>query len=267
MKTVLATILLAAFALNASAHEYWLEPDSFFPIPNQMTGVHLFVGEALKREEERVYQGAKTTSFQLFGPTGIFDLRPLADEDKSPILKFSSDKPGTFLFSMERDAAYITLDPAKFEDYLRDEGMSYIVAERNRLGESTKDGRERYSRYIKMLLQVGDGQSGIVKNRVNSRLEIVPLDNPYSKKPGQTMELQVWFDKRPLAKYTIFADSREGDKIVTQKLTTDEDGKADLKLTSKGSWLVRLVVMKRCEKRCENADWESFWGALSFGVR
>ena len=267
MKTVFAIVVLFLLAGSGAAHEYWFEPDSFFLNPNQSTNLHLYVGEALKKDEERVYQASKTRSFQLFGPTGVFDLRTMADDDKSPVLKFGSDKPGTFLFSMERNWSYITLDAAKFEDYLRDESMDYVIAERKKLGESSKEGRERYSRFIKTLLQIGDSQTGIVKNRVNTQLEIVPLDNPYTKKAGQTVTFQVWFDRRPLADAVIFADNRDGDKLVTQKLTTDKEGKTALKLNNKGIWLVRLVVMRRCEKRCEGADWESYWGALSFGVK
>ncbi|CAN5376483.1 DUF4198 domain-containing protein [soil metagenome] len=267
MKTLLYFVFLLIAASPVAAHEYWFAPDSFFLIPHQSTNVHLFVGEALKMDEERVYQGSKTASFQMFGPSGTFDLRSMSDEEKSPILKFASDSAGTFLFSMERNWSYITLEAGKFEDYLRDEGMEYIIPQRAKLGESKKEGKERYSRFLKTLVQVGDSRTGIVKDRVNTKLEIVPLDNPYSKRTGQTLPFQIWFDRRPLANYAVFADNRDGKDIVTQKLTADKDGVVNLKLTRRGIWLVRLVVMKRCEKHCEGADWESFWGALSFGVK
>ena len=34
-----------------------------------------------------------------------------------------------------------------------------------------------------------------------------------------------------------------------------------------GLWLVRLVYMQRCPADCGAADWESYWGAFSFGAR
>ena len=156
MRVLFSILILMAAAVSAAAHEYWLEADNFFLNVGQATPLHLLVGEALKKEEERVYQGGKTVSFQLFSPIGKFDMRSMADEDVSPILKFSSDRSGTYLFTMERNWSYITLEADKFEAYLRDEGMDYIIAERQRLGESKKEGRERYSRFIKTAIQVGD---------------------------------------------------------------------------------------------------------------
>ena len=233
----------------------------------QVTKLHLFVGEALKKEEERVYQAAKTNSFQLLSPSGPFDVRTMADADKSPILNFSSNYPGTYLFSMERNWSYITLDADKFEAYLKDEGMGYIITERQRLGETKKEGHERYSRFLKSIVQVGDNVTGNSKTRIGSKLEIVPLDNPYRKKVGGMLSFQVWFDGRPLTEHTVFADNRDGDSITTQELKTDKGGVAEVKLNRKGIWLIRVVHMERCETRCGEADWESFWGALSFGVK
>lgn len=265
--SIIAFVAMLFISSTTLAHEYWFECDSFFLKVNERTNLRLFVGEALKKDEERPYQASKTDSFQMFSSGETFDVRSLAEDDKSPVLKFSADRSGTFLLSMERNWSYIKLDAAKFEDYLREDGMEYIIAERKRLGESAKEGRERYSRYVKTLVQVGDSRTGSAKARVGSRLEIVPLENPYSKKPGDNLKLQVYFSGFPLADRTVFADSRDGETYSTQKIITDKDGKFTVKLTNKGVWLIRLVHMQRCVKNCAEADWESFWGALSFGVK
>ena len=92
----------------------------------------------------------------------------------------------------------------------------------------------------------------------------MPLENPYAKKPGDKLKFQILFDTKPLAGYAVFADNRDG---TTQKITTDKHGKFSIKPDHIGLWLVRLVVMKRCtETDCGEADWQSFWGALTFGV-
>lgn len=260
-------MVLSLTAVSAAAHEYWFEPDNFFLQPRESTPLHLFVGEALKKDEERPFQALKTTSFQMFSSADTFDLRTMAEDGISPIFNFSADKSGTYLFSMERNWSYIKLDADKFEDYLREDGMQYIIAERKRLGESKTEGRERYSRYLKTLIQVGDSRGGKVTNRVNTKLEIVPLDNPYSKKTGDKCRFQIWFARRPLTGTVVFADNRDGETVVSQKLTTDKEGKISIKLDRKGVWLIRMVFMQRCEKNCGQADWESFWGALSFGVK
>ncbi len=267
MRPFLAIVIAVAATANIFAHGYWFEADNFSVKLNEKTGIRLFIGEALKKEEERPYQASKTVAFQMFSTAGSFDMRSMAEDGTMPLLNFSADRSGTFLLSMERNWSYIKLEANKFEDYLREDGMDYIIAERRRLGESKKEGRERYSRFIKMLFQVGGSRSDAAMTLVGSKLEIVPLENPYSKKVGDNLKLRIYFGGFPLTENVVFADNSDGDKYSTQKLTTDKDGKVVVKLDRKGVWLVRLVFMQRCEKNCGEADWESFWGALSFAVK
>lgn len=165
---------------------------------------------------------------------------------------------------MERNWSYIKLEPQKFEDYLREDGMEYISAERAKAGETAKQGRERYSRFIRSLLQVGDKRDDTYKKPVGLKLEIMPLENPYAKRVGDELKFQVIFDGKPLADRTVFADNRAS---KTQKMTTDKNGRVTIKIDRSGLWLVRLVTMRRCAAECGEADWESFWGAITFGVR
>lgn len=264
---LLSAIFLPLFSAICFSHDYWLETDNFFLKLNEPSQVRLLVGDALKKDEEKPYQASKTVSFDMLSTDGKFDMRTLVEDETTPLLKFSSDHAGTFLLSLERNWSYTKLDAEKFEAYLREHGMEYILDERKRLGESNKEGNERYSRFIKTLIQVGDNRTGSAKTRVGSKLEIVPLENPYSKKSGENFKLQIYFGGIPLAEKAVFADNRDGEEYSTKKLTTDKDGKITVKLDRKGLWLIRLVYMQRCTKNCNEADWESFWGALSFGVR
>ena len=164
---------------------------------------------------------------------------------------------------MERNWSYIELAAKKFEDYLREDGMEYIIAERKKLGESQKPGKERYSRFIKSLLQVGDKHDSTYKKKLEMKLEIIPLENPYQKKAGDNIKFQVLFNGKPLADKTVFASNRNSSK---QKVKTDKNGRFSFTIEKEGLWLVHLVYMQRCQKECNEADWESFWGAFSFGV-
>lgn len=263
-KFLFATIFLCLCSNAIFAHEYWFEPETFFPAPKAKIAVHLYVGDGLvKDREERVYETKKTDMFQLFSTFKTWNLKTSLTEGQMPIYEFSADKSGNYLLAMERNWSYITLEPQKFEDYLVEDGMEYISKEREKLGESSKPGRERYSRYIKTLLQVGDKRTDVYKKKLGMKLEIMPLENPYSKKVGDTLSFQVLFDGKPLVGKTVFANNRDSE---TQKMTTDKDGKFSMKIEKKGLWLARLVYMQRCAKDCGEADWESFWGAFSFGA-
>jgi uncharacterized GH25 family protein len=268
MKSKILSTMICAVLLSGSAfaHEYWFEPETFFPALGQKTVVRLYVGDGLiKDREERPFQLAKTTMFQLFSASAqTLNLKTSLVDEALPIYHFSPDRAGNYLLAMERNWSYIKIEPQKFESYLREDGMDYILDERERLGESSKEGRERYSRFIKSLLQVGDKRDETYNKTVGLKLEITPLENPYSKKLGDKLAFQILFDGKPLVGKTAFADNRKG---ATQKMTTDSEGKVTMKIDRSGLWLVRLVVMQRCTKDCNEADWESFWGAYSFGMK
>jgi len=265
IKNLPVIIFAFLFSTSAFAHEYWLEPENFFPASNEKTVVHLFVGDGLiKDREERPFQLNKTPMFQLFSGYKIWDLKSSLQNDAMPIYNFSAERPGNYLLAMERNWSYVKLEAAKFADYLREDGMEYILAEREKRGESQKEARERYSRFIKSLLQVGGKRDGIYKKQLGLKLEITPLENPYSKKVGEKLKFQVRFNGEPLVDRAVFAENRNAD---LQKLITDKKGNITVNLSQNGLWLVRLVVMQRCETDCGEADWESFWAAFSFGVK
>lgn len=267
LRPIAAALLILFASATAFSHEYWFEANNFFLRVGEATSIRLFAGSELRSESEMPFQASKTNSFQMFTPNGTFDMRTMAEDERKPVVNFSADQAGTYVLAMERGWSYIGLDADKFEEYLNEDGMQYIVEERKRLGETKKQGRERYSRYIKTMVQVGANRTGNAKSRYGGRLEIVALDNPYSKKAGETMQFQVYFNGAPLASKTVFADNRDGDATSTMKLITDKDGKVSVKLDRKGIWLIRLVFMQRCLRACGDADWESFWGSLSFGLK
>lgn len=265
IKFLFPVVFIVFLAATALAHEYWLEPETFFPAVNQKTVVHLYVGDGLVKDRaERPFQLAKTEAFQLLSASDSRDLKTSVSDGALPVYNFSADRAGNYLLAMNRDWSFIKLAPQQFEDYLREDGMEYIIAERKRLNESKKEGRERYARFIKSLLQVGDLRDETFKRLVGSKLEIVPLENPYSKKVGDSLNLQILFEGKPLLGRTVFANNRNS---KPQKMTTDGEGKFAMKIDHSGLWLVRLVFMQRCASDCKDADWESFWSAFTFGVK
>lgn len=266
LKIISLFVLTFLCASNSNAHEYWFEPETFFPAPNEKTAVHLYVGDGLsgKDQEERPFQAEKTPQFKLYSAEKVFDLKRSLVEAALPVYNFSAEKPGNYLLAMERNWSYIKLESKKFEDYLREDGLEYVIAERAQRGESAKEGAERYSRFIKSFLQVGNRRNDVYKINLGMKLEIMPLENPYTKKVGDKMKFQILFDGKPLGNRTIFADNRGS---ATQKMTTDKNGKFTVAIEKNGLWLVRLVNMQRCAADCGEAVWESFWGAVTFGVK
>lgn len=261
-----AVAVLLFAALPAFSHDYWFVPEIFFAPERASIGVRLIVGDEFKIQEERPLQKEKTSRFQMFSAERTEDLLTAGTEGQNPVTRLTVGASGNYLIAMERKNQPITLEAKKFTDYLTEEGLDGIVAERRQRGESQKAGRERYSRYLKLLLQIGDRHDETYKRVVGQRLEIIPQANPYEMKLGDRLRVRVFFDTKPLAGAKVFAYSHDGGAVREQAVKTSSEGLVEFTIDKPGEWLVRLVYMRRCEK-CDAADWESFWGAYSFGVK
>jgi uncharacterized GH25 family protein len=267
IKPILIATAVLFVATAAFPHDYWIEPEKFFPAIGVSVPVRLFVGEELISREERVLQKEKTVRFQMFSQDATEDLMAAGNDGQSPIAQVVFKSPGSYLIAMERNQSYIKLDAQKFTDYLREEGLNDIIEQRMKSGESQTEGREQYSRYLKSLVQVGNRRDDTYKREMGFRLEIIPINNPYPLKIGDSLLVRVLFEGKPLAGAKIEALCRyenEGrGRFVTM---TSSSGTALFKIEKSGVWAVRLVHMRRCSN-CKDADWESLWASYSFGVR
>lgn len=266
MKPIIAGLLLLLVAGNAPAHDFWMQPETFFPALDRPVAVRLFVGDGFVVETERAFEKKPTTRLKHLNMEKTTDLLAQGREGKKPFAQATFSHAGHHWIVLERDRRAIRLEADKFNEYLAEEGLEKVLEQRRLLREDRKPGRERYSRYLKSLVQAGDKGDEAWKKLAGQRLEIVPLADPYSLKPGAALKVKVLFEGKPLVNVPLFAINKSGEKIDRQKLTTGMDGTAELKLSRAGVWLIRLVHMRRCPD-AEEADWESFWSSLTFAVR
>ena len=259
----LLTLFLAA--APATAHDYWIEPATFSPAAGKPVAVRVYVGDHFKSEGERPFQKKPTVRFRLVSAKETADLARTGREGRTPMGEAVCPRPGCHWIDLRRGAVPIKLEADKFNRYLAAEGLDAVREQRRRAGEDRQPGRERYSRCLKCLLRVGAGDDAW-KRVLGQQLEIVPLADPASVKPGGTLRVRVQFEGKPLAKAAVFALRKDGGKVTTQRLRTDAEGTAAVVLAGKGVWLVRLVHMRRCTGNAD-ADWESVWAALTFEVK
>ncbi|MFQ5730961.1 MAG: DUF4198 domain-containing protein [Planctomycetaceae bacterium] len=262
----LAGMWAALSVSAANAHDYWLQPKRFDVAVNMRVPVRLFVGDQFAREIERKFQRKPTLRFELVSKTETIDLAKTAKEDAKPYGQIRPAMPGTHWIALDRDVRHITLNAEKFARYLRHENLHAVLKARKAAGEEAMPGRERYSRYIKCLIHAGGKRDDTWKRVLKQRLEIVPLADPSAVRPGGKLKVRILFEGKPLAKAPVFALHKAEKRARTQSTTTDADGIAEFAINRKGVWLVRLVHMRRCIK-CPKADWESFWGAMTFAVK
>lgn len=258
--------MLLTAASPAAAHDYWLEPDTFFPQLNSSVALRLLIGDGFVNEQERPFQKKLTLRLELIGAGKTTDLAALAEEGRKPLAKVHIDKPGCYWVVLDRDWAYLTLEAKKFSAYLLEEGLQNILDERAKAKEMNQPGKERYRRYLKCLLRAGAESDDAWKRTFGQALEIVPLANPAGLKVGDTLHVKVLFEGKPLTKAPTFAHARSGKDVNRTALKTDQQGIAAIPLKSTGPWLVRLVHMRRCTADAK-VDWESHWSSFTFSLR
>lgn len=263
-----AGLLVAAPAV---AHDFWVVPaELVMPEPKEakVIDVSLYVGEHFVAESEKPFQRDRLVTFQHVHGGKRDDLlsaKPALFEDgKPPLARLPVQGAGGHLLAMDRVAINIELTAPRFDDYLAHEGLGHLVTERARLGEREKPGRERYSRYLKTLIQVGDARDDSFKEVTGAALELVPEQNPVFVESGATLPVQIRFRGQPLPGVRLEALSRDGADIRSAMITADGAGIARVPIDRKGVWLLRMVHMVRCEG-CPDADWESFWTSYTFG--
>lgn len=252
----LVACLLSLAAWPAGAHDFWIEPSSFHPPPGSVVSVSLRVGENFIGDTVR-RQSSLITRFAVLQDG---EEQPIAGSDNmDPAGLFEAEGQETSLIVYEGGGSRIDLPAKRFDDYLIQNGLSDIVAERARRGEQDRAGRERFYRNAKTVL-AGRYRSDRVTRPVGLRYEIVPLNDPTAE--ARTLDMQVLLDGEPLAGAQVEAIARDRShaRIVMQ---SDAGGKVRLHLPQAGVWLIRSVHVRRAGW-FSDVDWESDWASLTF---
>lgn len=265
LQTLLVAMLLAAAPGAAQAHDFWLGAER--GPGNDRTAVRLWFGHHLAAEGEQPYSAARTTSLRLLRDGSDTDLAPLAVDGAQPFLQLPGADGRPMLLALDRAPTALTLASARFDAYLDEEFLADI---RSLRGADAPDGRERYTRHVKLLLDPAAG-SDLHARRLGQALEIVLLDAPVAPAAGRQLRARVLFDGAPLPgrTVTILSDA-DGlpatDNARVATAVTDADGTVRFAFDQAGTLMLRLVHMQPCTVACDGADWRSYWGAFAVRV-
>lgn len=152
----------------------------------------------------------------------------------------------------------------KFFEYLKEDHIDGVA---DKVDKRKTEQKERYSRYVKCLLQSENVfTDNLYKKITGQEFEIILLQNPYTLHIGDKLSAQVFFHGKPVASKTITARNRIGNESATvQKAVTDKNGICQFTLTRKGEWFLHATYMIPCPDK-QDSDWESFWTSYSFAV-
>jgi Domain of unknown function (DUF4198) len=200
--------------------------------------------------------------FALVGPSGETPMLGLEGSDPAGIARI----PGGGLFTVvyQSNDNPLELEAAKFEDYLRDEGLERIIALRAERGQTSRPGHELFYRCAKALAQAGKPQGGGFDRALGLDLELVPDANPYALGPGGVLSVRLLYEGKPLEGALVMALLRTAPESP-EKHRSDASGRAVFTVSKPGDWLIKAVHMIPARPG-KDADWESFWASLTFRI-
>ncbi|MBI2403355.1 MAG: DUF4198 domain-containing protein [Gemmatimonadetes bacterium] len=259
-----AAALLATSALLA--HDLFLKLDTYFVQPNATVRIPVLNGTFAKSEAP--VNPNRLADISLVSPAGRARLTPTAwstDSTRS-WLTIQTGVPGTYRAGASVRPNRIELTGAQFNDYLKEDGILDLLEERTRKGELEKPARERYSKHVKAVFQVGDARTGNFGTVLGYPAEIVPLENPYTLPVGGELSVRCLVDGKPVANQIVLwgGDGPSG-PIAQRSSRTGSDGALRVKLDAAGRWYVKFVHMVPLAE--PDFDYESQWATLTLEVR
>jgi len=277
MKRCIIFALLCIFATALSAHDMFLKLQSFFLKPRAQASIALYNGTFDK--SENVITRDRMLDVSVAGPNSERahpDTAQWRNAGNVSMLEITTGDAGTYVVGVSTKPRMLALAAKDFNAYLLHDGLLDTYEARKKNNALEKDARELYSKHIKAVVQVGDKRSDGFKARLGYPVEIVPLQNPYSLKEGETLEVLVLSHGTPLANALVYANfaghqahakTANGEERHEEAVTTrtDANGVAKIKLEKHGQWYIRLIHMVPGNQK--DADYESNWATLTFEIR
>ncbi len=261
-------IAATALGLAAAAHDFWVQPLNFWIAPNSSVMTTLQVGHGEFRERWNA-DASRVVSFRSVGPGGAIadHQRELSagTMDQDHTIAFGA--AGTHVLTLQTNYASSTLPGIRFNDYLKQEGLTPALEQRARTKSQDQPGREIYSRRAKALVQVG-APTGVaqpwVTRPVGFNLEIVPEVNPYAAGAGTELPVRVIFEGKPLPGATVMLNNLQFDGRPLETVVTDAAGRAVFKVPRKGAWQLNVLWTKPLVGN-PKAEFDTTFSSLTFG--
>lgn len=264
-KKILLTTALIGVVTLVWAHEFWLQPDKFLLKIGETVDIRIFVGENFQGEKwsDAKDKIVKLTHYSNDSQAEIISKVPDNDHKRISIA-FSS--AGNHLIAFNNKNKFIKLEAAKFNEYLKTEGLDDAAKQRKAQHNEQKEGREFYQRCVKTLLQVGDKHDDTYKKNTGMVLELIPDQNPYLIQANQTETFTILYKNQPLPNALILAWHRHQGKTTMKQYRSNAKGQIQCLLQRKGSWMISAVHMVP-HTNTQEADWQSYWTSYTFGYQ
>lgn len=272
-KKVILVFFTVMSLIVLSSHDMFLKLKTYYLQPRTETVVYLYNGTFDKSENAIDEKRMKDVSLVNPGEKVVHPTpEQWTEENKQTLLKIKTGKEGTAVVGLSTQSNMIELSAKDFGEYLKHDGILDVLEARKKSGDETKPAKEKYSKHVKAIFQIGSTLSDEYKTVLGYPIEFVPQVNPYSLKKGGELTVQLLKDEKPLAGELVYASHAayhghgdDGTHLEAVKTRTDGKGVVKLKLSETGHWYLRTICMKKSTEA--GVDYESNWATLTFEVK
>jgi uncharacterized GH25 family protein len=261
-RVFVAALLLLGIASSLAAHDLFLKLDNYFVAPGARLVVHVLNG-TFSTSEGAVAKG-RLRDIAVVTPAGRtrVDTAAWTARGDTSVLTVTTGETGTYVIGVSLRPLEIKLEAKEFNTYLAHDGIPDVLAARREARELDRPARERYSKHVKALVQVGDRRTGSYQTALGYPAELIPLDNPYALSLGDSLRIRAVVEGNPVANQLVIA----GGHRAQRSARTDSTGVARFRIGSRGPWYVKFIYMRQAPGD-PTVDYESKWATLTFGVR
>ncbi len=232
------------------AHETWLQPEKFVAAPGEDVLVTL-----------RITDGRTVRDANL-KPDRILRVELVQADRHMPLPLHGGDATeatapvpaGTSTVVMETEPKHVDLAAPQFTAYLREQGLTQILAERRKRGEGQKTAREDFMRCMKTLLTTD------AKSPPADRAQGCPYELVLRKQISRTLTFDTLRHGDPEPFQQVRFWNLDTGKVV-KIARSDKAGHLTLPLPP-GRWLATSTAMRRSSEL--QSDWRSDWASLTW---
>ena len=269
--TAVIAIVTAAATTPVLAHEMFLKAAESVVAPNSDTVVRLINGTFVQSENSISRDRMANVSIMANDVVTNPPDTDWYDDENSSYLKYRTGEAGTYVIGVSTRPNMIKMMPEDFIAYLKHDGVLDLLETFEQENELT-EVRERYSKHVRTIVQIGDKKTADYANQLNYPVEILLDQNPYELKFGDNLSFRVLVNGKPAANQLVRASyegfhghDASGGHFNSYDLRTDNDGRASFLLNNKALWYISLINMQKIDD--PEADYESNWATITFQIQ
>ena len=256
-----------------SSHDLYIKLKSFHLKPGTETAIYLYNGTFEK--SEAIVARNRMSDVSLINP-GEKATHPDAslwfEENNQTVLKIKTGKEGTGLLGVSTLPKVGDFTAKSFADNMKHEGLLHILEARKKSGDDAKPAKKKYAKHVKTIFQVGNKHSEDFKTVLGYPIELVPVNNPYTLKPGDALSMQLLIGGKPAAGEMVYAGyaghqgkSKDGLPHDAFQVKTNAKGIVSIKLSKAGHWYFRTVHVTKSND--PDADYISNTATVTFEIK